>query len=137
MTIRDYLSAEARRITDRAILDFTDADAWKRLIPERRRQYREMMGLTDLPPYDKRPPLNVRVTGSVERPHFRIEKLYYESLPGLYVTANLYLPKADRSGATRKPFPGVLYVCGHADTQKVRARKAMREMRHAFGALLH
>lgn len=121
MTIRDYLTREARRITDRALADFPDADAWKRLIPERRRQYREMMGLTDLPPYTERPPVRVQVTGIVERPRYRIEKLYYESLPELYVTANLYIPNPATLGGTAPPagMPGVLYVCGHADTQKV------------------
>ncbi|MCS6860370.1 MAG: prolyl oligopeptidase family serine peptidase [Abditibacteriales bacterium] len=113
MTIRDYLSRAARRITDGALSDFTDAAAWRRLIPEKRRQYLEMMGLEDLPPPEERPPLNVKVTGVVERPQYRIEKLYYESLPKLYVTANLYVPK--REGK----FPGVVYVCGHSDTQKV------------------
>jgi len=120
MTIRDYLSREARRITDHALTDFTDADAWNRLIPERREQYREMMGLTELPPYAERPPLNARVTGIVERPRYRIEKLYYESLPQLYVTANLYVPTVDENrNAARPPFAGVLYVCGHSETQKV------------------
>lgn len=113
MTIRDYLSREAQRITDRALSDFTDAAAWRRLMPEKRRQYLEMMGFDDFPPYERRPPLNVKVTGVVERPKYRIEKLYYESLPKLYVTANLYVPKGDGK------FPGVIYVCGHSDTQKV------------------
>lgn len=120
MTIRDYLSAEARRITDGALADFTDADAWKRLIPERRHQYREMMGLLDLPTGDApRPPLNVHVTGVVDRPHYRIEKLYYESLPKLYVTANLYLPRSEGARGNSPGMAGVLYVCGHSDTQKV------------------
>src|SRR3954471_9224179 len=118
MTIRDYLSAEARRISEQALSDFTDSGAWHRLIPERRRQYREMMCLDALPPYDHRSPLNVKVTGVVERPNYRIEKLYFESLPKVYVTANLYLPKPDGSAGARKTHPGVLYVCGHADTQK-------------------
>ena len=120
MTIRDYLSGEARRITERSRADFADGDAWKRHLPERRGQYREMMGLADQPEHALRPPLDVHVTGIVERPRYRIEKLYYESLPKLYVTANLYLPKRDgaRNGQPER-FPGVLYVCGHADTQKV------------------
>ncbi len=119
MTIREYLSHEARLITDRALTDFTDADAWRRLIPERRAQYREMMGLADLPPSSERPKLNVQVTGIVERPRYRIEKLYYESLPELYVTANLYLPNSNENATARPPFAGVLYVCGHAESQKV------------------
>src|SRR6516165_9600895 len=40
----------------------------------------------------ERAPLNARVTGTVERPGYRIEKLIFESRPRLYVTANLYLP---------------------------------------------
>ena len=95
MTIREYLSREARRITDNALADYTDVAAWERLMPERHRQFMEMMGLSDLPPYGHRPPLNVQVTDVVERPRYRIEKLYYESLPQLYVTANLYVPKAE------------------------------------------
>ena len=54
------------------------------------------------------------MTGVVERPRYRIEKLYYESLPQLYVTANLYVP-----GDLTAPAPGVLYLCGHAEKQKV------------------
>ncbi|HLJ54065.1 MAG TPA: hypothetical protein VKT77_03445, partial [Chthonomonadaceae bacterium] len=95
---------------------------------ERRRQYLEMMGLEEflraLDPTSspavshERPPVPVHLTGVVERPRYRIEKLYYESLPRLYVTANLYLPT--RQGAVKTgPRAGVLYVCGHSDTQKV------------------
>jgi cephalosporin-C deacetylase-like acetyl esterase len=113
-SIRAYLAREARRITDRALADTKDAAAWHRLAPERRRQFLEMMGLESLPPAGDRTPLNVKVTGVVERPSYRIEKLYYESLPKLYVTANLYVPNRLASRA-----PGVLYVCGHSPAQKV------------------
>ena len=109
MTIREYLTREARRISNRALSEHTDDAAWRRLIPERRRQYMEMMGLEALSPFDQRPPLNVKLTGIVERPGYRIEKLYYESLPKLYVTANLYVPNH-----LTAPAPGVLYVCGHS-----------------------
>jgi cephalosporin-C deacetylase-like acetyl esterase len=42
----------------------------------------------------ERTPLNPRVTGVVERPGYRIEKVTFESRPRLYVTANLYVPAA-------------------------------------------
>jgi dienelactone hydrolase len=113
MTIRDYLVREAGRITDGALAAYTDAETWRRLLPERRRQFREMLGLDRLLP-DGLPPPAVTVTGVVERPDYRIEKLYYESLPKLYVAANLYVPNAKAAG-----MPGVLYVCGHSPTQKV------------------
>src|SRR5262249_40529182 len=42
-----------------------------------------------------------------------VEKLHFQSVPGLYVTANLYLPKK-----AALPAPAVLYLCGHAGTVK-------------------
>jgi cephalosporin-C deacetylase-like acetyl esterase len=118
MTVREYLCREARHITDRALADDTDEAVWQKLLPERRRQFLEMMGLEDLPAYEQRTPPGVTVTGVVERPLYRIEKLYYESLPQLYVTANLYVPKTV-PGQEADRFPAVLYVCGHSETQKV------------------
>jgi dienelactone hydrolase len=56
----------------------------------------------------ERTPLNQRTTGAFEREAYRVEKLVYESRPGLYVPANLYIPK---SGAP--PYPGVLFQMGH------------------------
>ena len=43
-----------------------------------------------------------------EHEGFIVENLHFQSLPGLYVTANLYLPK-ERQGR----LPAILYVCGH------------------------
>ena len=53
-------------------------------------------------------PLNPRVTGVVERPGYRIEKVAFESRPRLYVTANLYVPAA----AGRHP--AILGPLGHS-----------------------
>src|ERR1019366_3994803 len=44
---------------------------------------------------------------------FRVDKLAYESLPGLWVTANLYIPATGEG-----PFPAVLLAPGHEDTGK-------------------
>ena len=52
-------------------------------------------------------PLNARVTGKIDGPGFVIEKIIFESLPHLYVTANLYRPV--RAGK----YPGVLLPLGH------------------------
>ena len=114
MHIREYLCREAGRITDRSATWPRSRQQWERGRERRRRQYLEMMGILEVPPKESRTPLDVRVTGTVERQHYTIEKLCYQSLPRLYVTANLYLPR-DLDG----PAPGVLYVCGHSPTQKV------------------
>ena len=52
-------------------------------------------------------PLNPKVTGEIHQPGFIIEKIVFESLPRVFVTANLYRP--DRAGK----FPGVLLPLGH------------------------
>jgi len=54
-------------------------------------------------------PLNARVTGTLERQGYRVEKVIYESLPGFFVTANLYVPTTGPG-----PFPAVLGTAGHA-----------------------
>ncbi len=116
LTIREYLSLEAEKITNVALRGIKDSEAFFKLIPERRKQYMEMMGLDSLDPAGRRPPVAVHITGTVDRPAYKIEKLHYESLPGLHVTSNLYLPKPKTPGQTS---PAVLYVCGHSQKQKV------------------
>lgn len=58
-------------------------------LDERRRMVRRSIGLEPLPP---RTPLNARVTGIERFDGYRVDKVEFESRPGVYVTANLYLP---------------------------------------------
>ena len=53
----------------------------------------------------ERTPLNAKVVGSVARPDYRVEKIIFESQPKHYVTALLFLPKAERF---KPPYPAVL-----------------------------
>ena len=64
-------------------------------------------------PSPRRTPLKPRVTGTVRRRHYTIEKVIYESGPDFPVTANLYIPR----GASG-PRPAVLGTCGHAQDGK-------------------
>ncbi|WP_262248579.1 alpha/beta hydrolase family protein [Parapedobacter soli] len=66
-----------------------------------------------LGPWPDKTPLNARVTGTVERDGYTIEKVVFESRPGFPVTANLYLPKGQK-----RPVPGVLGLCGHSANGK-------------------
>jgi cephalosporin-C deacetylase-like acetyl esterase len=54
------------------------------------------------------PPAAV-ITHREERSGYTIENLVLETAPKVFLTANLYLPKTGS-----KPFPVVLYQCGHA-----------------------
>jgi PelA/Pel-15E family pectate lyase len=53
-------------------------------------------------------PVAVKQFGTIDGDGFRVEKLAYESLPGFWVTADLYLPA---SGAG--PFPAIVLGAGH------------------------
>lgn len=61
----------------------------------------------------ERTPLNARTVGSFERPGYRVEKVVYESQPGFYIPANLYIPSDGEP-----PFPGVLFQMGHTQNGK-------------------
>ncbi|MBI4875216.1 MAG: acetylxylan esterase [Acidobacteria bacterium] len=61
----------------------------------------------------ERTPLNARTAGAFERPGYRVEKVVYESRPGLFISANLYIPAAGRP-----PYPGVLFQMGHTTNGK-------------------
>jgi cephalosporin-C deacetylase-like acetyl esterase len=70
-------------------------------------------------------PLNPRITGALDRGAYRIEKVLFESLPEIYVTANLYIPSG-RKG----PFPAVLAPLGHT-----RNGKAYRNYAYVYQTL--
>ncbi len=64
-----------------------------------------------------RTPLHPHVTGRVAMDGFHIEKLIFESLPGVYVTALLYVPDDPNSGEHSK-HPAILVPAGHAENGK-------------------
>jgi len=103
---QQYLLRRASEITRDNLADIGSAADWERRRPEVRRELLYMLGLDPMP---ARTPLNARVTKRFERDGYRVENIVFESLPGLYVTANLYLP-AQPEGRR----PAVLYLCGHS-----------------------
>ena len=58
-------------------------------------------------------PLNPHITGRIQMDGFHIEKLVFESLPHIYVTALLYVPDD-----TSTKHPGVLVPAGHSANGK-------------------
>ena len=104
--VNRHLIGIARQLTNDAAAEFQNVAAWERVKEQRRLELLDMLGLEPLP---KRSPLNARITGVIDKPEYTIEKLAFESLPKIFATANLYLPKR-RSNRV----PAVVYVCGHA-----------------------
>ncbi len=106
----NYFKAEADIITARGVAALQNTADWKRNRDAYRKQLFEMLSLDPLP---ARSDLKAAVTGKVEREDFVVENIHFQSLPGLYVTANLYLPKQ-----IDKPLPTVLYLTGHGPVIK-------------------
>src|SRR5437667_6707424 len=102
----NQLKGIAAEMSLKCLSDLRSLDDWKKQRPELRRQLLEMLGLDPLP---ARTPLKAQITGRLERDAYRIEKVVFQSLPGLYVTGNFYVPNGDG-----KPLPAILYLCGHS-----------------------
>lgn len=80
-------------------------EAWERRAALVRRRILVSQGLWPLP---TKTPLNAVIHGRIERDEYTVEKVYFESAPGFFVTGNLYRP---RHVAGR--VPGVLFAHGH------------------------
>ena len=81
-----------------------------RLRAELRRSVLEMIG--GLP--TEKTPLHAVVTGRIPAGGFHIEKIIFQSLPGLYVTALVYVPENGE-----KVHPAILVTAGHAANGKI------------------
>jgi cephalosporin-C deacetylase-like acetyl esterase len=104
--IDKYLATQAKELNGRFLDGAKTRDEWEKKLPRLRREYLDMLGLWPLP---EKTPLHATVTGTVEHEGVVIEKLHYQSKPGLYVTGNLYRPKTPKG-----KLPAILYVCGHS-----------------------
>src|SRR5439155_7140423 len=104
--IEKYLADRTAEISKRVLDGAKTLAEWKERRPRLQREYLDMLGLWPLP---EKTPLKATVTGTLERDGVMIEKLHYQSRPGLYVTGNLYRPKK-----IENKLPAVLYVCGHS-----------------------
>jgi dienelactone hydrolase len=80
-------------------------EAWQQRAAQLRRQVMVASGVWPMPVKTSSQPV---IHGKVERGEYTVEKVYFESYPGFYVTGNLYRPK----GRTGK-LPAVLSPHGH------------------------
>ena len=100
-----YFALETRKLEGNSLVQVKTKSDWERERPIRVKQLKEMLGV---PEPNEKSALQAKITGKVEHEEFTVENLHFQSLPGLYVTGNLYVPKI-RKGK----LPAILYVCGH------------------------
>ncbi|RFC45230.1 MAG: Cephalosporin-C deacetylase [Verrucomicrobia bacterium] len=100
------LNADAAEIEFATASELANPAKW---LAEASKHRTELLGMLGLDPLPARSPLNAVTVDTLEHPQFTVEKIHFQSSPGLYVTGNLYVPK-ERKGL----LPAILYVCGHS-----------------------
>jgi len=83
----------------------TSKTEWEQRAERVRRQVLVSQGLWPMP---TKTPLNPVIHGRIDRGEYTVEKVFFESAPGFFVTGNLYRP-TKRDGKV----PGVLFAHGH------------------------
>ena len=101
---QSQLVRAAVNLSANCLSDVSTRKAWEDQRSAVREGLLQMLGLDRMP---ERGDLRIRQMGAAEHPDYRMERIAFESVPCLYVTANFYLP-ANRSG----PVPCVIYLCG-------------------------
>lgn len=86
------------------VRDYTSSSEWQRRAADLREHILASAGLL---PMSEKAPLNAQVFDELRHASYSVFKVYFESLPGFYVTGNLYRPP----GAG--PFPAILSPHGH------------------------
>ena len=96
-----HIKKLAADISARSLADVATPADWRDRRASVRRELLYALGLDPLP---RRTPLEAKVAGIVRRPGYRVEKVVFQSLPRLYVTANFYLPETPvpQSGQSAK-----------------------------------
>ena len=85
--------------------------AWEARKASVRRQILVAEGLWPLP---TKTPLNAVIHGRIDCREYTVEKVFFESVPGFFVTGNLYRPKNPRGKV-----PGVLFAHGHKENARL------------------
>lgn len=119
-----------------------DADeAWRKLSNrEEYDAYRKAMHekmLQAIGAFPERTPLNARVVATLKKDGYRIEKVLFESMPKLFVTANLFVPE---NVEAKPPYPAIVMSCGHSDFGKdcdTYLRACVLAVKRGFVALMY
>lgn len=93
------------------LADYPTRDSWQARADHLRKRILVSTGLWPMP---ERCALNPQITGQIEHEDYIIENVAFESLPGFFVTGNLYRPKGKEG-----PFPGVANPHGHWDVGRL------------------
>lgn len=122
-----FVRAEARRLREHDQPPKT-ADEWQQRKTVIREKLAHALGL----PTGEKCPLEPRVLGTLERDGYRLEKLVFQTMPGIWMTALAYVPQQPG------PRPAILQVHGHwkgAKQDPVVQSRCIGAAKHGFFVL--
>jgi len=124
-----HISAQAFKLLNErwtTVAGLKTKSDWEKRQTEVKRIFKEVAG--EFPP---KTPLNPKVTGILKKDGFTVEKVYFESRPGYYVTALLFVPTGKKG-----KLPAILYCCGHTvDGFKGYQKAALQLVKKGFVVL--
>lgn len=88
-------------------------EEWEAKAAEIRGNFIKSIGGLDFDECD----LDPVITGEIDKDRYTIKKVVFKSSPGVYVTANLYVPSK-----TDGKVPGILFCCGHSKPAKAESK---------------
>ena len=121
--IEKYLAAETDKLAAKYLDGAKSIAEWKAKRPRLYQEYMDMLGLWPIP---EKTPLKATTTGEIEAHGVIVEKLHFQSKPGLYVTANVYRAL----NKEKKKLPAIVYVCGHSGRGRDGCKTAFQD--HGF-----
>jgi cephalosporin-C deacetylase-like acetyl esterase len=102
----NHLTNQARdyyEIRDREIAKLKTRSEWMKRQAFVKDKIMELVG-----PFPERTPLNPKITGTIRKEGYRVDKIVFEAMPGYYVTGCIYVPDGIKG-----KIPAILNVCGH------------------------
>jgi cephalosporin-C deacetylase-like acetyl esterase len=90
-------------IRDREIARLKTRSEWMKRQAFVKDKIMELVG-----PFPERTPLNPKITGTIKKEGYRVDKIVFEPMPGYFVTGCIYVPDVIKGR-----IPAILNVCGH------------------------
>ena len=106
-TLYNYLTGEAYKMLETraaSVKKLQTLNDWQQQQTTVRKTLWNLIG-----PFPEKTSLNAKITGTLKKDGYKVENVIYESLPGFYVTASLFIPDN-----VKKPAPAILFCSGHS-----------------------
>ena len=106
-SLYQYLTGEAYKMLEsraKRVKQIQTVNEWQKRQTSVRQTLWNLIGS-----FPEKTSLNAKITGTLKKNGYKVENIIYESLPGFYVTASLFIPDN-----VKTPAPAILFCSGHS-----------------------